>query len=402
MSTPIELMLIEHGEILSGGTGLQGSILCCRGGILQIGEVNRSALDSLGVPYDLVDATDHYVLPGLIDPHEHLAGGSGEKGYESATPPIFFEELVRGGITTVVGTLGVDTTMTVMPGLLGRVKAFQKLGISARMYSGGYQIPPATITGSIRNDLLLVSEVIGAGEICIADDRSTDPNPQELARVVSEAYVAGRLSGKAGISHFHVGPNSNRLKILRKLIRRYDIDVKSLYPTHVERSEKLMDEALEMVHQGAMIDVDVVEKDLPKWLRYYLDHEGDLTRLTVSSDSFMTGPHNLLEQISACVAELQQPLERLIPLVTSNCARILRLPTKGRVEPGMDADLALVDRRSLEVTDVIAGGRPLMRAGRLLKQEPFFEKTDRNLPRPNEQSRLGASGKLPKDTAGGH
>ena len=63
------------------------------------------------------------MVPGLIDPHIHLLGGSGETGFSTQTPEFFISEIVRFGVTTVVGTLGVDTTMKTMAGLLAKVKA---------------------------------------------------------------------------------------------------------------------------------------------------------------------------------------------------------------------------------------------------------------------------------------
>ena len=70
----------------------------------------------------MIDASDCYGCPGFIDPHEHLLGGSGEEG-SRRRPEIHVSEIVCAGITTVVGTLGVDTTMKTMAGLLAKVKA---------------------------------------------------------------------------------------------------------------------------------------------------------------------------------------------------------------------------------------------------------------------------------------
>jgi beta-aspartyl-dipeptidase (metallo-type) len=153
----------------------------------------------------VIDATDSLVTPGLIDPHEHLAGGSGEQGFSTQTPEIFPGELVNAGITTVVGCLGVDTTTKTMPALLARAKAFREEGITAFIYTGGYNVPPTTLTGSVRNDIMFVEEVIGAGEVATSDLRATEPTAQELARLVSDAYAGGLLSRKAGVTHFHVG-----------------------------------------------------------------------------------------------------------------------------------------------------------------------------------------------------
>ena len=50
------------------------------------------------------------------------------------------------------------------------------------------------------------------------------------------------------------------------------------------------------------------------------------------------------------------PLARLLPLATANPARLLRLPRKGRLAPGADADLLLLHPATLEVRYVVAGG----------------------------------------------
>src|ERR671928_51597 len=92
------------------------------------------------------------------------------------------------GITTVVGTLGVDTTMKTLPGLLARAKALAEEGITAYLWTGGYNVPPTTILWSVREDILFIAEVLGAGEVAIADERSTDPRPEELARLVNDAH----------------------------------------------------------------------------------------------------------------------------------------------------------------------------------------------------------------------
>jgi beta-aspartyl-dipeptidase (metallo-type) len=266
-----------------------------------------------------------------------------------------------------------------MPGLLARVKGLNDGGITAYCYSGGYSVPPRTVTGSIRDDILLIQEIIGAGEICISDERSTDPQVAELARLVSDANIGGMLSGKAGVSHFHVGPRPKRLSLLRQLLDKFDIQPEWLYPTHVGRNEELMDEAIELVKRGVTVDIDVVEKDLPQWLGYYMERGGNLHHVTVSSDSFRTGPQNLLDQLRQCVLEHGFQLDSILPTVTSNTARILKLASKGQLAEGMDADVVLLDRASLELTDLIARGQRLMCDGRILNDEPALSRSDRRI-----------------------
>src|SRR3954467_2387863 len=101
--------LIENGELYGPESLGRASLLIVQERIARIGPVPQ-AWDALGLPVQIIDATDCIVTPGFIDPHEHLLGGSGESGWNSQTPEIAFQEIVSAGITTVVGCLGVDTT----------------------------------------------------------------------------------------------------------------------------------------------------------------------------------------------------------------------------------------------------------------------------------------------------
>lgn len=211
-------ILIENGELYDPRPKGLSSVLAANGEIEIVGDVDRRALDRLGVEYEAIDATDCYILPGLIDPHAHLLGGSGEGSLALGSPMIFVEEIARAGVTTVVGTLGVDTTMKTIQGLLARVKALDELGVSTRMWSGGYNVPPTTLMGSVRQDMLFVDEVIGAGEIAISDERGLNQSSQELAKLVRDTHVGGLLSGKCGLTHFHVGEEPTRLAPLRDIV----------------------------------------------------------------------------------------------------------------------------------------------------------------------------------------
>jgi Mur ligase family, glutamate ligase domain/Amidohydrolase family len=218
------LTLLEHGELYAPEARGRQSVLLCADRIARIGALDRRALEATGLELSVVDATGCVVTPGFIDPHVHLTGGSGERGFSTQTPEIFPSELIAAGVTTVVGCLGVDTTTKTMAGLLARAKAINEEGLAAYIYTGGYNVPPTTLTGSIRTDIMFVAEVIGAGETAISDVRATEPEVRELARLVSEAYVGGLLSRKAGVTHFHVGDGRRRLEPLRVLLNDYDVE----------------------------------------------------------------------------------------------------------------------------------------------------------------------------------
>jgi beta-aspartyl-dipeptidase (metallo-type) len=371
--------LIENGEVYAPEHVGRRDLLLVGNRILRIDHVDRQHLKAFSPDLEVIDATGCVITPGLIDPHEHLLGGSGESGFSTQTPEIHLSEIVTAGITTVVGALGVDTTTKTMAGLLAKAKALVEEGVTALVWTGGYNVPPTTITGSVRNDIMYIAEVIGAGEIAISDERSTDPRPDELARLVSDAYVGGMLSKKAGVTHFHVGSKGARLGPLRSLVADFDVKPEMLYPTHIERSEALMREAIDLSQRGMFVDIDTVEEDLPKWLRFFLDNGGDPQKLTASSDASVTGPHNLYGQIRACVTEHGFAVEQVLPIATSNTSEALKLKSKGRLEAGRDADVLVLRKDSFEIKDVIVGGKRMVKNGRLMAAERFLADSNRQV-----------------------
>lgn len=374
------LTLIENAEVYAPAPRGRQSLLLAFDRIAQVGAVQRRAVEALGLELEVIDGSGCVVTPGFLDPHQHLLGGSGEDGFRTQTPEIAPSEIVRAGITTVVGCLGVDTTMKTMAGLLAKAKGLREEGLSAYVWSGGYNVPPTTVLGSVREDILFLDEVLGAGEVAIADHRSLEPTPQELAKLVSDAHVGGLLSRKAGVTHFHVGEGEGRLRLLRELLERYAIAPACLYATHVERSEALMDEAIALAARGAFVDLDTVEQDLHRWVGYYLDHGGDPAQLTVSSDASISSPSTLGEQLRSLVTRHGYALEQVLPFVTTNTARVLKLDAQtGALEPGKQADLLVLRRETLEPVEVIARGRRLLREGRLVLRERFLEGSNRTI-----------------------
>jgi beta-aspartyl-dipeptidase (metallo-type) len=248
------------------------------------------------------------------------------------------------------------------------------------MWSGGYDVPPVTVTQSIRDDMLFIDEVVGAGEIAIADRRGLCPSTRELAKVVLDTYVGGILTGKAGVTHFHVGNHDQRLKRLRELVEGdYAVQPEMLYPTHVERTEALMDEAIALVAQGSHADLDTVEGDMGRWVRYWFDHGGDPTRLTLSSDAGASSPGKLAEEWRDCVCRRGLPLERMLPLVTANTASVLKLARKGRLAVGCDGDVLVLRRDTLEPVHVFARGQHLVDDGALVAREHFLKSSARHI-----------------------
>ena len=71
------------------------------------------------------------------------------------------------------------------------------------------------------------------------------------------------------------------------------------------------------------------------------------------------------------------PLERVLPAFTSNVADSLRLPAKGRIEVGADADLVVLSAEG-KVRDVMAKGRWMVRERRSVQIGTFERQDTRN------------------------
>lgn len=371
------LLVVENAEVFDPVPRGRQTIVIGGSRFERIGAIDVGAVEKSGVLIERVDAGGCVAVPGLIDPHVHFIGGSGEEGFASQSPEITAGELFRAGITTAVGTLGVDTTTRNLPALLGKAKGLKQEGLSAYIWTGGYDVPPKTLTGSVRDDMLLIEEVIGAGETAIADLRSTEPTPLELARLATECYVGGILSSKAGVLHLHVGDGPRRLRRIWQALEEFDVEISWFYPTHAERNEELMKEAIRFAQMGGTIDLDVFEEDLAKWLRMYVEAGADLARITISTDSAINAPRTLLGQIRDVVDQKIVSLDVALALATSNTASILKLRDKGHLKEDYSADLLLLERDSLQIRHVFARGRQVVRDGQLVKGEKFREKSKR-------------------------
>ena len=386
-----KLQLIRNAHLFSPQAhGLQDLLFSDK--FLAVGSVPQ-LLQGMAEEYD---AQGMIVIPGLVDLHVHPIGGGGEAGPTSRVPELFLSDFATCGITTLVGCLGTDDVTRSLEGLLAKVRALTQEGVTAYMYTGSYQLPPVTLTGSVRRDLFLIPEVLGVGEIAISDHRSSQPTFEELARIAAEARVGGMLAGKKGLVHLHVGAGSNGLLPLFRLVKDTEIPISQFHPTHVGRTADLLEQAVQWANQGGTFDLTAPSPTL-SWDRPFpeivrrLERAGvPWNKVTLSSDGggsmpkfdgtgnlvgFATGrPASLWEAVRTLVKD-GYPLEHVLPLVTENPARVLGIhDRKGCIEVGKDADL-LVLGEDLSIERVYANGRLLVEGGKP-KVLGRFEKSD--------------------------
>ncbi|NNF57288.1 MAG: beta-aspartyl-peptidase [Rhodothermaceae bacterium] len=357
-------------------------ILIGGGRILYVG-TERPQLGGLAV--DVTDLDGRRLVPGLVDAHVHVTGGGGEAGFHTRAPAPSLTRYTGAGVTTMVGLLGTDDLTRSTGGVLAQVRALRAEGLSAYAWTGGYHLPPTTLTGSVRSDIVHLAEVIGMGELALSDHRSSQPTFDEFARVASECHVAGLMTGKAGVLHCHLGDGERGLALVRRLLDETELPPRTVHPTHVNRRRALFDEALALTERGVTIDVTAFppdeaaedEVDAAEAVRAYIEAGLPPELLTVSSDGGGCLPHfdaqgelvHMDFATSQALADLLTrllgegvPLEQVLPPFTSNPARYLRLRRKGRIAPGHDADLVVLDEAH-GIRDVMARGRWHVRGG---------------------------------------
>ena len=382
--------LIRNAEVYAPESLGRRDLLLGGGKVLWIGTDAPDLPAAFGA--QVLDLSGRRLLPGLIDGHVHVTGGGGEAGFASRVPAPTLSRYTRSGVTTVVGLLGTDDVARGTRELLAHVNALREDGLSAWGYAGGYHLPPATLTGSVRADLVFIDCLIGVGELAISDHRSSQPTLDELLRIASEAHVAGLMTGKAGIVHLHLGDGSRGLDLVRRALDQSELPPRVFNPTHVNRRKALFEEAIALARRGCSIDITAfpVDEGEDAWsaadaLVRYLDSGAPRDRVTVSSDAGGCLPcfdaqgrvcSMDVGHSGALVDTLRELLARgialqdALPAFTSNVAGLLRLPGKGRIAVGADADLVALDA-SGAVTDVFAGGRPHLRDGAVLRRGTF-------------------------------
>lgn len=379
------IKLIKNGEVYAPKYLGKQSVLLIGNKIAKIGNVNEKIVE-LGLEVEVIDAKGCIVMPGIIDPHVHLIGGGGEGGFATRTPEIQLSDIVRSGITTVVGCLGTDGTTRHMTSLLAKARGLEEEGISTYIYTGNYHVPTPTITCCVKDDIIIVDKVIGAGEIALSDSRSAQPSVHEIAKLVAEARIGGLLSGKAGVTHFHIGPGKQRLQFLHQIMEDYEIPASKIYCTHITRSKELMEDAISLAKKGAFVDM-TADVDTGEWFSYYKENGGDLKQLTFSSDGNGSLPifdengklmgigvastYTLYEQFVSTVREHGYSLDEVIPIVTSNPATALHLKHKGRLEVGNDSDLLLLNKENLAIEHVFAKGKQMVKNGEVIVKGTF-------------------------------
>lgn len=367
--------LITNATVFAPAPMGRQNVLIAGGKIVALTPDKIDLDDRLGV--SVTDAEGLWLTPGFIDGHAHITGGGGESGYASRVPPVPLSQFTTAGVTSVVGLLGTDDTVRTTESLVAQAHSLRAEGLSAWCYTGGYHVPVTTLTGSVKRDILFIDPIIGLGEIAISDHRSSQPTFEEIARLASECHVAGLMTGKAGIMHVHMGDGTRMYDLIERALTETELPARTFNPTHINRNMDLLAATPALMRQGVSVDITAFPaEDNPggasaaQAVIQLLDAGMSLQQITISSDGGGCLPtfdgcghmthmgigtsQTLPETLQALLDEGVEP-EIALPPLTSSVARLLRLPHKGHIAVGGDADILLMTPRG-EIDSVMALG----------------------------------------------
>jgi beta-aspartyl-dipeptidase (metallo-type) len=197
------------------------------------------------------------------------------------------------------------------------------------------------------------------------------------------------LAGKSGVVSVHVGSATAGLALLHQVAETTDIPLAQFYPTHINRNQQLLQQGFAFAKAGGSIDftTSTTAQDLAQGevqcaqaLQQAIAAGVPVSQITFSSDANASLPEfdsdnnfvslgegriaSLYEEVVAAI-RLGVPIATALSVITENPARVLKLPQKGRLKVGADADLVVLDEASLQIRAVMAQGRWLFSDGSL-------------------------------------
>jgi len=346
-----------------------------------------------GLEVEVISAEGLRMIPGLIDGHVHIAGAGGEGGPATRTPEMTLGQMLGGGITTVIGSLGTDGITRTVESVLMKAKALRAEGVSCWILTGAYQVPTPTILGDVARDVAMLEEVVGVGEVAISDHRSSVPSTGELIRLAEHARVGGMLGGKAGILLLHMGDARDPFRPIHLAVAGSELKYTQFLPTHCNRNDYIFEDAKTYGLKGY---VDLTASSYPYYPQYeikpakaiveLLKAGVPLEHITLSSDGcgslpdfdadgnlvrLVSGePDSILRETVEAVRQEGLPWDQALKPVTSNVADIFKLSRKGRVRVGGDADVVLLDPED-RVYHLVANGTLMVRDAVKIRRGTF-------------------------------
>jgi beta-aspartyl-dipeptidase (metallo-type) len=394
--------LIVGGEVYTPEKLGKANILIAGDKIIAVGEDIKAPG---AYECEIIDAAGKIVYPGWIDPHIHITGADDSQGPYGHTYDASYQDIVESGVTTAVGTLGGELWVRTLEQLYWKAIELEMMGLTTYIYTGCFHIPPPTITGTVRGDVILIDKVRGC-KTAISDATTSHHTWREMAELVSEVNIGAETVKKTAVTHVHVGRRPQRMDMLFEVIENTGLSPKGIVPTHVNRATPdVIAQGIEWAKRGGYVDLTTqmrkeegtltgLKTDLA--VKRMLAEGCPIEGITISSDANcpMAIRDTKGKQIAIYIAPVDftrreirdivhnriTPFEEALKMVTTNPAKCLGVDErKGRIAEGYDADIVIADKpESLRVEKVYAKGKMLVDSGKSLwqgyyKKDPYYD-----------------------------
>jgi beta-aspartyl-dipeptidase (metallo-type) len=201
------------------------------------------------------------------------------------------------------------------------------------------------------------------------------------------------LGKKAGILNIHLGDARDPFRPLHEAVAKSEMKYTQFLPTHCNRNDYIFEDAKSYGKKGY---VDITTSSWPYFkdeeikpsaaLKLLLEAGVPAEHITFSSDScgslpgfdehgqlvklLMGLPSSNLRELGEAVLEDKIPLEIALKVLTSNVATILKLPAKGFIAPGMDADILFLNA-GMKMVHLLALGKWAVKDGVVVKKGAY-------------------------------
>lgn len=331
------------------------------------------------------------LVPGYIDLHVHITGGGGEQGPASRVPESYLTAFTTNGITTVVGLLGTDGITRSLENLVAKARALTEEGITVYCLTSYYAYPPTTMTGSVEKDITMITPMIGV-KVAVSDHRSSNPSGEDLIALGVQARRAGLISNTPGLVTLHMGSGKGKLEPLFYALDNSDLPAKNFLPTHMLRTDELIDAGVKLIQRGGYVDctagADDKELEVNAEKLFDLLHREGVSaeHVSLSSDAFgsqpkfdangecigltYASPKYLHKTVQSLVRRGMPLTEALKPLTTTPAVLLAKEGCKGCICDGADADLLVLDAE-LNICSVFAKGKTAVLDGAVMMKGRF-------------------------------
>ncbi len=335
-----KLMIKNIGAVVSGNISnplLNADAVVIEGGLIQA--VGREKdLDTKGVD-QVMDVQGMTVTPGLIDSHCHPVLGDFTPRQKMLD---FIESSLHGGVTTVISAGEVH-----LPGRPKDVAGTKALAIlAAKSFAsarpGGVKVLGGSLIlepGLQEKDFeeLAKEGVRVVGEIGLGAVKS----PKDAAPMVKWAKKYGMVvmmhTGGTSIPGSSTVPADDVIAISPDVVSHINGGPTAISITEAEKLVRNTSLALEIAHCGNMkmiVDVMKIIKEAKAYSRVIIGNDAPSGTGVI--------PLGILRVINFLASLCGVKAEEAVAMATGNTARLYKL-NRGLIEPGKEADLAVMD-----------------------------------------------------------